>query len=32
VEVEILPLDQAADAIHRQSTRAMRGKPVLAVS
>ena len=31
VEVEVLPLDQAADAIHRQSTRGMRGKLVLAI-
>ncbi len=31
VEVEVLPLDQAADAIHRQSTRGMRGKLVLKV-
>jgi NADPH:quinone reductase len=31
VEVEVLPLEQAADAIHRQSTRGNRGKLVLAV-
>jgi NADPH:quinone reductase-like Zn-dependent oxidoreductase len=31
VEVEALPLDQAAAAIHRQSTRGNRGKLVLAV-
>lgn len=31
VPVEVLPLDQAADAIHRQSTRGNRGKLVLAV-
>jgi NADPH:quinone reductase-like Zn-dependent oxidoreductase len=31
IEVEVLPLDQAAEAIHRQSTRGNRGKLVLAV-
>jgi NADPH:quinone reductase-like Zn-dependent oxidoreductase len=29
VPIEVLPLDQAADAIHRQSTRGNRGKLVL---
>jgi NADPH:quinone reductase-like Zn-dependent oxidoreductase len=31
VEVEVLPLAQAAEAIHRQSTRGNRGKLVLAI-
>ena len=31
VDVEVLPLDQAAEAIHRQSTRGRRGKLVLMV-
>ena len=31
IEVEVLPLERAAEAIHRQSTRGNRGKLVLAV-
>jgi NADPH:quinone reductase-like Zn-dependent oxidoreductase len=31
VDVEIVPLEQAADAIHRQSTRGNRGKLVLTI-
>ena len=31
IEVEVLPLEWAAEAIHRQSTRGNRGKLVLAV-
>jgi len=32
VDVEVLPLELAAEAVHRQSTRGNRGKLVLAVS
>jgi NADPH:quinone reductase-like Zn-dependent oxidoreductase len=32
VPVEVLPLDRAAEAIHRQSTRGNRGKLVLAIT
>ena len=31
VDVEVLPLEQAAEAVHRQSTRGNRGKLVLAI-
>ncbi len=32
VDLEVLPLEQAAEAVHRQSTRGNRGKLVLVVA